>query len=430
MKQMQTQNLLLESLDDLGRSDVLWQAGVLVASVALAWLVSYLLKPRHTDSSGWAAIKQGSFSRALFPLSAYVFVSLGVALLNEFFHVRVLKLAGPLFLAMAGIRVAVYMLRHVFPNAEWVRKSERYIAALIWGALFLHLTGLLPELRQTLDDIGFDIGKSRISLWLVLTGALSFAGTVMLSMWLGSFVEQRVMQAKDLDLSLRVVFTKIIRAVLLVVGVLIALPLVGIDVSMLSVFGGAFGVGLGLGLQKIASNYVSGFVILLDRSIRLGDLVQVDNRMGEIAKLTSRYVVVRGADGSEAIIPNETLVTSTVLNLSYTDRNMRVALPVQVSYRSDLDQVRRVLLQAVEGNPRSLLQPAPNVLIKGFGESGIDLELAVWLGDPQNGVAQFRSDINAAIWDGFRREGIEIPYPQREVNVLNHGNISTQSERV
>lgn len=430
MKPMETHNLLLESLDDLQRSDFFWQVAVLGVSVLLAWLVSYLLKPKSTDNEGWVAIRQGSFSRALFPLSAYLFVTVGKALLDQFFHVRVLKLAGPLFLAMAGIRVAVYMLRHVFSESEWVKKSERYIAALIWGALFMHLTGLLPEVQQALDGIGFDVGKSRISLWLILTGALSFVATVVMSMWLGSFIEQRVMQASHLDLSLRVVFTKIIRAVLLVVGVLIALPLVGIDITMLSVFGGAFGVGLGLGLQKIASNYVSGFVILLDRSIRLGDLVQVDNRMGEIAKLTSRYVVVRGADGSEAIIPNETLVTSTVLNLSYTDRNMRVVLPVQVSYRSDLDHVTRTLLQAVEGNPRVLAKPGPTVLVKGFGESGIDLELAVWLGDPQNGVAPFRSDINRAIWDGFRREGIEIPYPQREVNVVKQNDISSQSERV
>lgn len=415
MKNFQTHNLLLESLDDVVRVDVFWQLAVLVLALALAWLINRYLRSRLVSTSRWGEFGAASFDRVLFPLSTYGFVWLGSMILSEFYRVRVLKLAAPLLLAMAAIRLAVYLLRYVFPDSGWVTRSERYIAAFIWIGFALHITGVLPEVQQTLDDFGFTVGKNRISLWLLLTGTLSFGGTVIAAMWLGSFIERRVMQAGELDMSLRVVFTKIIRAALIVVGVLVALPLVGIDLTMLSVFGGAFGVGLGLGLQKIASNYVSGFVILLDRSIRLGDLVQIDNRMGEITRLTGRYVVVRGGDGSEAIIPNETLVTSTVLNLSYSNRDMRVVLPVQVSYASDLDLVNRALLEAVAEHPRLKPEPKPAVLLKSFGESGIDMELAVWLADPQNGMASFRSEVNRAIWDSFRRYGIEIPYPQREI---------------
>lgn len=419
MKSTQTHNLLLESLEDLARVDVYWQLAVLLLSLAGAWLVNRLLRARLTDANRIGEFGAASVARLLFPLSSYLLVLFGSAILGEFYRVRVLKLAGSLLLAMAAIRLAVYLLRYVFPRAGWVARSERYIAAFIWAGFALHVTGVWPEVQQALDDFGFSWGKNRVSLWLLLTGLLSFGGTVIATMWLGSFIEHRVMKAGELDMSLRVVFTKVIRAVLLVVGILIALPLVGIDLTMLSVFGGAFGVGLGLGLQKIASNYVSGFVILLDRSIRLGDRVQIDNRVGEVTKLTARYVVVRLGDGSEAIIPNETLVTSTVLNLSYTSNDMRVVLPVQISYESDLDRATASLLQAVENNPRVLRDPAPAVLLKSFGESGIDLELAVWLADPQNGVAAFRSEINRRIWDNFRRDGIEIPYPQREIRERN-----------
>ena len=419
MKSLESHNLLLESLDDLARIDVFWQLAVLLGSLLLAWLVNRLLRRRPGLVAWMGELGTASLERLLFPLSSYLFVWLGGSVLSWFYRVTVLRLAGWLLLAMAAIRLAVYLLRYVFPRAAWVARSERYIAALIWAGFALHVTGVLPDVQQALDDFGFTLGKHRVSLWLLLTGLVSFAGTVIAAMWVGSVIEHRVMRTAELDMSLRVVITKLIRAALLVVGVLIALPLVGIDLTMLSVFGGAFGVGLGLGLQKIASNYVSGFVILLDRSIRLGDRVQIDNRIGEVTKLTARYVVVRLGDGSEAIIPNETLVTSTVLNLSYTSNDMRIVLPVQVSYHSDIDRVTASLLQAVEGNPRVLAEPAPAVLLKSFGESGIDLELAVWLADPQNGIAAFRSEINRRIWDNFRRDGIEIPYPQREVRAVS-----------
>ena len=206
---------------------------------------------------------------------------------------------------------------------------------------------------------------------------------------------------------------------LLVLGVLFALQAVGIDLTLLSVFGGALGVGIGLGLQKLASNYIAGFTILLDRSIRLGDMITVDNRFGVVTKVTARYVVVRSLDGIEAIVPNETLVTTTVLNHSYSSRDVRIGVPVQVGYGSDLELALQLMAEAAHGEARVLKAPdPPAAFVVRFADSGIDLELGFWIDDPENGQGNLRSAINRAIWRAFRANGISIPFPQREVRII------------
>jgi len=214
------------------------------------------------------------------------------------------------------------------------------------------------------------------------------------------------------------VFSRLAKSLLVLFAVLIVLPLVGIDLTVLSVFGGAIGVGLGFGLQKIASNYVSGFIILLDRSIRIGDLITADNFYGEVKNITTRYVVVRALDGREAIIPNEMLITTTVLNHSYSNRQIRLAIPVQVAYKCGPEDAMRLMEAAAAQHPRALADPPPRAFLARFGDSGIELELGVWIGDPEHGTLDIRSELNLAIWRAFREAGIEIPYPQREVRVL------------
>jgi small-conductance mechanosensitive channel len=221
------------------------------------------------------------------------------------------------------------------------------------------------------------------------------------------------------------VLAKLFRAVLLLVGILVALSMVGIDLTVLSVFGGALGVGIGLGLQKLASNYIAGFTILLDRSVRIGDMITVDNRFGIVSKATARYVVLRSLDGVEAIVPNETMVTTTVLNHSYTSRDIRLGVPVQISYDSDLDLAMQLMTEAALSEPRVLRQPnPPAVLILRFAESGIELELAVWIKDPENGQNNLRSALYLRIWRSFRARGIRIPYPQREIRLIAAGATS------
>jgi len=240
-----------------------------------------------------------------------------------------------------------------------------------------------------------------------------------LSLWASSLLEQRLMRGTHLDRNLRVVAAKVSRALLLLIAVLVALSFVGVDVTVLSVFGGALGVGIGLGLQKLASNYIAGFTILLDRSVRLGDMITVDNRTGTVSVVTSRYVVVRGLDGIESIVPNEMLVTTTVLNHSYTSKEVKVGVLVQISYDSDLELAMRLMTELAAREPRVLrgaLAPIVNVL--QFGDNGIALELVVWINDPEMGQGNLRSALNIGIWKAFRDNGIRIPYPQREVRII------------
>ncbi len=228
-----------------------------------------------------------------------------------------------------------------------------------------------------------------------------------------------MIRAGAIDINLRVVLSKSVRAVLLVIGVLFALQAVGIDLTLLSVFGGALGVGIGLGLQKLASNYIAGFTILLDRSVRMGDMITVDGRHGIVTRVTSRYVVVRSLDGVEAIVPNETLVTTTVLNYSYTSKNARVALTLQISYDSDIDLALKVMTDAANAHERVLKTPSPPAaLVVRFAENGIDLELGLWVGDPENGLGDLRSAIYRAIFRAFKQHDIRIPFPQRETRIL------------
>jgi small-conductance mechanosensitive channel len=229
------------------------------------------------------------------------------------------------------------------------------------------------------------------------------------------------MGVTQMNLSLRMALSKAARTVLLILAVLVALPAVGIDLTVLSVFGGALGVGIGFGLQKVASNYISGFIILLDRSVRIGDLVTVDNKYGEVSQINTRYTLLRSMDGTESIVPNEMLISQTVVNHSLSKPSVRVALPVQVSYDTDLEQAEALLLEAAHDQKRVIFddpENLPRVYLKEFADNGVLLELAVWIRDPTEGQNNLRSDINWAIWRRFKAAGIEIPFPQRVVHMV------------
>ncbi len=226
------------------------------------------------------------------------------------------------------------------------------------------------------------------------------------------------MAAQGLEPNLKVLFSRLAKALLIALAVLIGLPMVGIDLTTLSVFGGALGVGLGFGLQKIAANYISGFIILLDRSIRIGNLISVGNDRGQVTQITTRFTVLRGMTGIEAIVPNEMLVGSVVQNESYSDQKVRVAMPVQVAYATDLDRAMAILVEAALQQPRVLRDPPPKALVTLFADSGINLELGFWIEDPEAGTGEVRSAIYLAIWREFKAAGIEIPFPQREIRIL------------
>ncbi|HEY8084643.1 MAG TPA: mechanosensitive ion channel domain-containing protein, partial [Methylophilaceae bacterium] len=243
--------------------------------------------------------------------------------------------------------------------------------------------------------------------------------TLVVTLWVGRVLENRLMRTEQLDMNLRVVLSKLLRVVLIVVGILSALSFVGFDITLLSVFGGALGVGLGFGLQKIASNYFSGFIILLDRSIHLGDVLTVDGHYGVANQLRARYLVLRKLDGTEVVIPNDTLITSTVINHSLSDRRAQVQVAVQVSYDSPLETAMRVMREAAQGADRILKSPAPDVNVKGLTDCGVALELTAWVEDPEAGFGSLQSLLYLKILEGFRANGVTIPSPQREIRLTN-----------
>jgi small-conductance mechanosensitive channel len=383
---------------------------------ALGWLLDRRVRLKSASDAGFVRVGLGSVNRLLFPLMTLVLLVVAAAVFRRWQPPFFLAIAIPLTVALALIRLLVYAMRVLFGSPAWLPASERVIAFTIWGIVLLQVIGILPGLWAELDEMEIPVGGKHVSVFELLKGGVVVILTIAAALWLSGLIEQRLQRAGNLDSSLRVVLSKFLRAVLLVVGVLISLQAVGIDLTLLTVFGGALGVGIGLGLQKLASNYIAGFTILLDRSIRLGDMITVDNRFGVVAKVTSRYVVVRSLDGIEAVVPNETLVTTTVLNHSYSSREIRLALPVQVSYDSDVDQALKLMEEAARSEPRVLKAPnEPAAFLVRFADNGIDLELGVWINDPENGQLNLRSALNKSILRSFVANGIRIPFPQREV---------------
>jgi small-conductance mechanosensitive channel len=402
---------------DLQDVRVLWQVGVIAASLLIAWWLARDVRTRLGDADAHWKVSAGGLKRVAFPLIALVLVCVGRVALRTAQDVHLVDLAVPLLISWLLVRLLVYVMRVLF-SGSWLQTFERLIFWVVWLGFVLHITGLAPDLVQFLDDISFHLGKQRISLWLVLEAVLSVAAALLVAMWLARLIEGRIMNAGAFDINLRVMLSKLTRALIVIAAGLIVLPAIGIDLTVLSVFGGALGVGLGLGLQKIASNYLSGFIILMDRSIRMGDMVTVDNRSGKLVKMTARYVVVRAQEGTEALIPNDTIITSTVINHTYSDRRTRLAVSVQVGYQSDLRKVMQLMVERAKQHERVLPDPEPTVLITGFADNGIALELGVWLHDPEQGQGNLRSELLLEIWEEFKRNGVEVPYPQREVRIL------------
>ncbi len=414
-------NLIWQELQSGSHTPLLfWQLGIIAGSLLLAWSVNGILRAyvMRRAPEGWK-VGIGGINRVLFPLTSLVFVYLAHAVLSNWHDASLLKLAMTLLLAMAMIRLVVYALRYIFSPSGWVRTMENAIAGIVWLVLTFHLVGLLPDILRVLDSIKFGVGKSQMSLLVLMQALLIILVTLFVALWLSRLVENRLMGTQQLNMNLRVVLSKVVRIFFALIAILMALSAVGLDITLLSVFGGALGVGLGFGLQKIASNYASFFILLLDDSIHIGDIITVDTHYGIVSELRSRYMVLRKLDNTEVIIPNETLVSNVMINHSMTDRKVRTQLSLQVSYQTDLELAMRLMLEAAATQERVLRDPAPNALLRAFGESGIDLMMNVWISDPENGTASLQSEIYLDIWRAFKKHNVSIPYPQREIRVLN-----------
>ena len=380
------------------------EAGIVVAlTVAMWWLSEWLLKRCTWKTPAYLGLLKHIGKRILWPVLMWFSAIIALSAWNftgfSSVWLRLLLLAANWMIA---IRITLAVFHAALPAKPWSDRLERTLSAVLWVFFLLWISGIDDIIINWMKSLTFSVGSSKLSLWSISTGTLWIGIILIFAMWLARFL----------------------RVVLVVLSVLIALPLVGIDLTVLSVFGGALGVGIGFGLQKVASNYISGFLILGDRSIRPGDRLTVNNFTGYVTKITSRFVVLRSPAGTEALIPNETFITDMVINESYTAKALQQNLNIQVSYDSDIARAMEIMIEAASrqeridtgGNP-------PKAYLIGFGSDGIDLRLGFWVKDPENGFLGLFSAILLEIWQRFNEEGISFPFPQREVRILNEAPI-------
>lgn len=403
-----------------------WQLGAILVAALAGWLAHTRWKLFITsqigvdEKRGFKRMAMRGSIRVIFPLVIAIFLQISVGILSQFkLMTPLLDLLVPLLLSLAAIRIIVYALRRAFGPSPALHAWEGIISTLVWGAVALHLLGWLPDVLASMDAIGITLGENRVTLLSVLQLAFAIAVFMVLASWMSRYIEQRAKRSEYLSVSMQVGLSKISKVLLYTIAILVALNSVGIDLTTLTVFGGALGVGLGFGLQRIASNFISGFILLFDRSIKLGDVITIGQRFGWVVAMHARYIVVRDRDGVETLIPNENLITSDVVNWSYSDKHVRVKIPVQISYGDDPEHAMALMVEACNVSNRVLDSPEPQSRMLEFGESGINLELRLWLEDPEKGVGSVKSDINLAIWKAFKEHNITIPYPQRDVHLLN-----------
>jgi small-conductance mechanosensitive channel len=388
------------------------------ACIALAWLFVWSVRRAFAAQDLSVLLGKRLIDGVLFPVVLLGLTFAARTLLTTDHPVALFGILLPVCMSLALIRFGVKVLQVAFGAAPFVRVLERTISWIAWLAVVLWVTGILPLLLDELDQIRWKIGGAMLSVRTLIEGALTAGAVLIVMLWISSALESRLLKsATGSDLSLRMVISNTVRALLMFVGLLLALSAVGIDLTALSVLGGAVGVGIGFGLQKLAANYVSGFVILAERSMRIGDMVKVDNFEGRITDIKARYTLIRSPTGRESIVPNEMLITQRVENLSLADTKVAQSTTVSVAYNAPVDEVMQLLQQACQAQPRVLAEPAPSVALSAFGADGLEFTVNYWFDDPASGQLNLKSDVNLAILKTLRDHGIEIPFPQRVVHL-------------
>ncbi|WP_180130696.1 mechanosensitive ion channel family protein [Rhodoferax sp. BLA1] len=402
----------------LAQTSTLIELAVLLGCALLAWLLAHLAAKAFVGrDANSITFGRRIVDGVLFPALWLALAYLARQLLGHTLPLAAFKIAIPVLMSLLVIRLGVKVLQAAFSETPLIRFLERTISWVAWLAMVLWVSGLLPVVMEELDQISWKVGSSQLSVRKIIEGSLTAGLVLIITLWISSALESKLLRhVTGGELSLRKAFSNAAKALLMFVGLLLAMSAVGIDMSALSVLGGAVGVGIGFGLQKLAANYVSGFVILAERSMRIGDTVQVDNFSGVITEINARYTVIRSLSGRESIVPNEMLITSRVENLSLADPKVWQSTTVSVGYESDVDLVTRLLLQAASMQERVLQEPGPAVALMNFGADGLEFRLGYWIRDPENGSDNLRSLINLAILQLLRENRIEIPFPQRVIH--------------
>ena len=400
----------------LTKPAALTELAVLAGCLLASWVIVRLLRGR-VAAAGSIWFGDRIVDGVLFPVLALALAFGARLLVSATLPIAVFKLAIPILLSLVVIRLSVRVLRVTFPHAHAVRVIERTVSWIAWLAVVLWITGVLPLLLEAMEEVSWKVGNTHLTLRNAVEGTLTAGLVLVVALWISAAIERQLLKGSGDDLSIRKIAANLVRALLLFIGLLLAMSAMGIDLTALSVLGGALGVGLGFGLQKIAANYVSGFVILAERSLRIGDMVRVDNFDGRVSDIRTRYTVIRALSGREAIVPNEMLITQRVENLSLADMKVLLSTGVQVAYGTDVRALQPKVAEAVAAVPRVLADPAPSCQLAEFAADGMNLTINFWIADPENGQGNVRSDVNLAVLDVFEREGIEIPVPQR---VMHH----------
>lgn len=325
---------------------------------------------------------------------------------------QLLQIIAKLLTAWIIIRLSTALVR----QSSW----SQFIAVIAWGIAALSITGLLTPTLELLDGVSFQAGELHISL----LGTLKGIATLIVMLWLAGvasrFTEHRIQAMPNLTPSAQVLLSKFLKISLITLALLVGINSLGIDLTALAVFSGAIGLGLGFGLQKVVSNLISGVILLMDRSVKPGDVIEIDETYGWVNKLGARYVSVLTRDGVEHLIPNENLITERVTNWSYSSTKVRIKIPIGVSYHADIHQAIDLMLQAAKAHDRVLGHPSPVCRLIAFGDSSVDFELRIWINDPIQGINNVRSDILLTVWDLFKEHKVEIPFPQRDIHIRSH----------
>jgi small-conductance mechanosensitive channel len=397
---------------------------IVTAGIIVFFLHQWSIASIANSSKGNWKLAGDAFSKIVNPIIFSIIILISSYILNLYQDTNLLDIAQILAMALILIRLVVYLVRYILQPNPLLNAYENILSFMLWIFVALYLFGILKPILNTLESITFSFGEKAFSILLVIQLLIGIFVSIIVAMTLGRFIENRLMKINQLSLNGRVMINKVLRIALYVIAVVIALDTIGLDLTFLSVFGGAFGVGLAFGMQKIASNYISGFTILLDKSVQIGDILTIGEHYGIVNSIQSRYTVLRKLDGVEVIIPNETLIAENIVNHTSSDRKVRVAIDIQIGYNSSVDEATKIMLSCCNAQDRVIKEnPEPTVYLMNFGESGIDLKLVFFILDAEEGTYRLRSDINKEIWKQFTERNIEIPFPQRVIHINKNDNI-------
>ena len=400
-----------------------YQVAILLAVFAVAYILTRWIAPKYHD---WLRTREGwPMSRMRWALVVHKRMTLIIFVVLIWITVLIMRevtwpsrsyllaIVGNLTFAWLIVAFATRLI-----NYGPLRTVVRY-GAWIW--VTLSVLNITTEAEAILDSMAIHFGDLRISVWLVLQAILIIGVLFYAARFLSRTTSQRIQDNTDLSPSMRVLTIKFIQLILYGVALFVGLKAVGVDLTGLAVLSGAIGVGLGFGLQKVVSNLVSGVIILLDKSIKPGDVISLGDTFGWINSLGARYVSITTRDGREYLIPNEDLITGQVVNWSHSDDFVRLDIHFGTSYHDNPHDVRRIAIAAAKTVDRVLTDKQTVCHITGFGDSSIDYVLRFWIRDPTQGLTNIRGNVYLALWDAFHENGISIPFPQREVRILGDG---------